>query len=387
MRDGWGQVALGEVLKLRSERTHFEETLLSVTADRGVIRQSESGRRDSSSADKSFYWDVHPGDVVYNTMRMWQGVSGVAQESGIVSPAYTVCTPTDLVSSDFLRYLLKEPRLVAKFMNRSQGLVSDTWNLRYRDFAQIEVLLPPLVEQQRIAKIFDEVDLQIRIIGAEVAKERVRFNALRDSLICSELSEVASPLVGKVPFGDAVDFPASQVSPLEEPFKSQILVAPDHIESGTGVLLEKRTAEAQGAISGKYAFAPGDVLFSKIRPYLRKAVLADFAGICSADMYPLRAKDGLKPEYLAHVLLGEEFSRFSASVSMRTGIPKVNRAELTEWKLSIPPVSWQCKVAEILRVHSGRLNSLKRELGKMKLFRSSLWEDLLSGEVRIPVAQ
>ena len=89
MREGWRRVTLGEILRLRSERTHSVDTLLSVTADRGVIRQSESGRRDSSSADKSLYWDVHPGDVVYNTMRMWQGVSGVAGETGIVSPAYT----------------------------------------------------------------------------------------------------------------------------------------------------------------------------------------------------------------------------------------------------------------------------------------------------------
>ncbi|CAM5252403.1 hypothetical protein SALBM311S_00685 [Streptomyces alboniger] len=381
MREGWRRVALGEILRLRSERTHSVDTLLSVTADRGVIRQSESGRRDSSSADKSLYWDVHPGDVVYNTMRMWQGVSGVAKEGGIVSPAYTVCTPMDLVSSDFLRYFLKDPRLVARFLNRSQGLVSDTWNLRYRDFAQIEVCLPPLVEQQRIAEFLGEIDLQIHIVRTEIAKDRVRFNALRNSLIGSD------SLAEKVPFRAAVDFPASQVSPLDEPYKSQILVAPDHIESGTGVLLEKRTAESQGAISGKYAFIPGDVIFSKIRPYLRKVVLADFTGICSADMYPLRTKNGLEPEYLTHVLLGQEFSRFVASVSMRTGIPKVNRVELAEWRLEIPPIPRQRKVADILRNHGEHLDFLNRELEKMDLFKSSLWEDLLSGEVRVPVAQ
>ncbi|MEU0223782.1 restriction endonuclease subunit S [Streptomyces sp. NPDC006284] len=356
------------------------ETLLSVTADKGVIRQSESGRRDSSSADKSLYWDVHPGDVVYNTMRMWQGVSGVAKEGGIVSPAYTVCAPTELVSSEFLRYFLRESRLVARFLNRSQGLVSDTWNLRYKDFAQIAVDLPPLLEQQRIAEILGEVDLRSRIVRTEIAKERIRFNALRDSLVESGSS------VEKVHFCDAVDFPSSQVSPLEEPYKSQILVAPDHVESGTGVLLEKRTAESQGAISGKYAFISGDVIFSKIRPYLRKVILADFAGICSADMYPLRPKNGLKSEYLVHLLLGQEFSRFVASVSMRTGIPKVNRMELADWMLEIPPISRQRKVADILRAHGGHLDFLNRELEKMVLLKFSIWEDLLSGEVRVPVA-
>ncbi|MGW5058541.1 restriction endonuclease subunit S [Streptomyces sp. NPDC004096] len=161
MREKWRQVTLGDILKLRSERTHSVPTLLSVTADRGVIPQSESGRRDSSSADKSLYWDVHPGDVVYNTMRMWQGVSGVAREGGIVSPAYTVCEPTPAAESEFMGYLLRDPKLVANFLNRSQGLVSDTWNLRYSDFKEIEVNLPPLTEQRRITEILTEVDAQI----------------------------------------------------------------------------------------------------------------------------------------------------------------------------------------------------------------------------------
>src|ERR1041385_6291357 len=79
-----------------------------------------------------------------------------------------------------------------------------------------------------------------------------------------------------------------QVDPRQEPFRSMVLVAPDHIERGTGKLLEKRTAAEQGAISGKYLFNAGDIVYSKIRPYLRKIILADFDGLCSADMYPLK---------------------------------------------------------------------------------------------------
>lgn len=171
MSNSWQRVALGEILKLRSERTHSATTLLSVTADRGVIKQSESGRRDSSSADKSLYWDVRSGDVVYNTMRMWQGVSGVAGEAGIVSPAYTVCEPTLDAYAGFLGHLLREPRLVTKFLNRSQGLVSDTWNLKYSEFKKIEVDLPPMLEQQRIAHILDELDTQIQREKSIATKE------------------------------------------------------------------------------------------------------------------------------------------------------------------------------------------------------------------------
>ena len=60
--------------------------------------------------------------------------------------------------------------------------------------------------------------------------------------------------------------PTGQVDPRDEPFSSMILVAPDHVEQRTGRLLEKRTASDQKAISGKYLFAPGDVVYTKIRP-------------------------------------------------------------------------------------------------------------------------
>ena len=77
---------------------------------------------------------------------------------------------------------------------------------------------------------------------------------------------------------------SGQVDPKVEPYHSMILVAPDHIESGSGRLLKKETAGDQYAISGKYLFADGDIVYSKIRPYLRKAIFADFDGLCSADM-------------------------------------------------------------------------------------------------------
>src|SRR4051812_29288905 len=89
---------------------------------------------------------------------------------------------------------------------------------------------------------------------------------------------------------DVADVASGQVDPRELPYRDWPLVAPNHIEEGTGRLLPAPSASQQGAISGKYLFAPGDVLYSKIRPYLRKVALPRFSGLCSADMYPLRTK-------------------------------------------------------------------------------------------------
>ncbi len=120
------------------------------------------------------------------------------------------------------------------------------------------------------------------------------------------------------------------------------------MESATGRLLEKATASSQGAISGKYKFRPGDVLYSKIRPYLRKAVLADFEGLCSADVYPLRPRQNIHPSFLLALILSDPFSVFAESVSMRSGFPKINRCELAEFCAVLPPYIEQARIAEVL---------------------------------------
>ena len=150
------------------------------------------------------------------------------------------------------------------------------------------------------------------------------------------------------PFLEAVCIASGQVSPVIEPYKSMILVAPDHIESATGKLLAKQTAAEQRAISGKYVFEKGDIVYSKIRPYLRKAFLADFSGLCSADMYPLRPDTGISSGFILAVVLGYRFSKYADSVSVRSGMPKINRAELAEYSLPLPPLTEQRAIAEAL---------------------------------------
>ena len=114
-----------------------------------------------------------------------------------------------------------------------------------------------------------------------------------------------------VPLLDVLRLPSGQIDPRLEPYASMPLIAPDHVEVGTGRLLDRKTAAEQGAISGKYLFHAGDIVYSKIRPYLRKAILADFDGLCSADMYPLSAVSGVEPGFMFAVILGHEFSSFA----------------------------------------------------------------------------
>ena len=157
----WKTVKLGHIFKERTERAKGNETLLAVTISNGVQRRDEIDLKDNSSDDKSNYKCVYIGDIAYNTMRMWQGASGVSPYNGIVSPAYTIVTPIrpDLHNMTFWAYYFKYSPLVQTFQKYSQGLTSDTWNLKFPQFSEIAVTMPPISEQNKIAEclsVFDE---------------------------------------------------------------------------------------------------------------------------------------------------------------------------------------------------------------------------------------
>ena len=161
------------------------------------------------------------------------------------------------------------------------------------------------------------------------------------------------------------------------------LIAPDHIETGTGRLLAVRTAAEQGAISGKYLVEPGDVIYSKIRPYLKKVHLARFKCLCSADMYPMRPKAGTDPEYLREILLSESFTNFAVATSMRSGIPKVNRSELSEFKLRTPPPEEQRAIGHALASASELIDSIESMIVKKRGMKLGMMQQLLTGRVRL----
>ncbi|MCQ8263227.1 restriction endonuclease subunit S [Streptococcus suis] len=160
--DAWKQRKLGEYFVERLECS-AEGELLSVTISDGVRRFSELGRKDNSSEDKTKYKVLKQGDIVYNSMRMWQGASGYSIYDGIVSPAYTVLIPTYLSYALFFSYLFKRSSSLQIFQVNSQGLTSDTWNLKYKPFSNIVFPAPTLPEQEAIGNFFSDLDQLITL--------------------------------------------------------------------------------------------------------------------------------------------------------------------------------------------------------------------------------
>ena len=170
--EDWELVRIGDVYAERSERGAENMDLLSVTMTEGVKMRSDIEGKDNSSEDKSNYKIVYTGDMVYNSMRMWQGASGISPYDGIVSPAYTILKPRIPISNGFFAALFKNERLINAFRKNSQGMTSDTWNLKYPQIETIKIHIPSVSEQEKISEF-------IALVDAKIAKQRILVDSLK----------------------------------------------------------------------------------------------------------------------------------------------------------------------------------------------------------------
>jgi len=165
----WREFELGHVFRERNQSGEEHDRLLSITMNGGVIDRDDVGRKDTSTDDKSKYRLILPGDIGYNTMRMWQGVAGLSALRGIISPAYTVVTPVPTrILGRYAAHLFKSRRMVFDFERYSQGLTSDTWNLKFPAFSKIRVFLPPIDDQEKLADTLDALTAEGAVIGKQV---------------------------------------------------------------------------------------------------------------------------------------------------------------------------------------------------------------------------
>lgn len=141
-------------------------------------------------------------------------------------------------------------------------------------------------------------------------------------------------------FGEVASISTNLVKPKD--FPNYPHIAPDSIKKETGKLLNYRIVAEDEIISNKHRFFQGQILYSKIRPNLSKAVIADFEGLCSADMYPITSF--IYTRYLHHYILSKTFFSLATKKDTRVAIPKINQKELNLVLVPLPPHSEQKRI-------------------------------------------
>ena len=174
----------------------------------------------------------------------------------------------------------------------------------------------------------------------------------RDNSHYEKLDEVVRCIDDKIPFDlpeswewvrffSVVDIATNLVRP--EEYADYMHIAPDNIEKATGTLFECHTVQQDKVVSPNHLFYKGQIIYSKIRPLLRKAVIAPFDGLCSADMYPLNT--AINRKYLLRYMLSDAFNlQVATAMSSRVKMPKINQDELSKILIPIPPMQEQERI-------------------------------------------
>lgn len=246
----------------------------------------------------------------------------------VIDTAYYLTVKENIVLDwRYLFYVLQNVRLDSKTITTSiPGLNRD-------DFYDTEIPLPPLEEQKRIAAILDQADA--------IRQKRKQAIALADEFLRSVFLDMfGNDLVRpseRITLGEVTILDAKMVDPREEKYLDLLHIGPDRIEKRSGKLLPALTAREEMLISKKFLFDEEYVLYSKIRPYLRKVAIPDFSALCSADMYPVKpVKDKVTREFIWMLLLSDLFDNYVGSLPDRANIPKLNKKELAAFEFSLP---------------------------------------------------
>ena len=265
-------------------------------------------------------------------------------------------------------------------------------SLRMYMLEKFPIKVPTKSVQQKIVDLFTSLDEAIQKTNQMIQKTVVLKQGLMQELLTKGIGhkKFKKTKLGVIPedwelvfLGDVTKITNGQVDPKKEPYSNMTLIAPNHIESSSGRILERVSVFAQQAISGKYLVKSADVIYSKIRPYLKKVTIADSDCLCSADMYPIKGTEKLDSRFLFHILLSDNFTNYANDNSGRTGIPKINREELSRYLFTLPPVIEQQQIASILSSIDNDMVSNQKTKAIYISLKNGLMQDIFSQKVQI----
>jgi type I restriction enzyme, S subunit len=245
-------------------------------------------------------------------------------------------------------------------------------NISTNEISNLQIPLPPLSVQKRIATILDAADA-LRRKDQELLK---KYDELAQAIFIDMFGDPVRNEKGweVKKLGDAVHFPSGLVDPKTKPYSSFYHVGGDNIERNTGRIFGLKRSNELSLKSGKFHFTKNHILYNKIRPNLNKVALPDFEGICSADMYPLLPNENLiLKEYLYFIIRTDSYLDFAEKQARRANIPKINMKEMACFEFPIPPLEIQIKFVELFEVL--KVNSVK--INETSIKSDSLFQTLL----------
>ncbi len=269
---------------------------------------------------------------------------------------------------EFASYLFRSKDLRKKISLFAQG--STRYNLpKQQMFEKLYITYPEsLAEQRRIAGILSSADGAIAASEALIEKYRNIKRGLLTTLL--------QPKEGwkKVKLGECCEPSSEKYNPLiQTEFKDCIEM--ENMEQGSGTI--NGTSDISKLLSIKNTFRKGDVLYGKLRPYLRKYWLAQFDGVCSTEIWVLRHSEFIDAQFLFYLFQTELINKI-ANLSSGTKMPRADWSLMQNQELFIPDLAEQRRIADILSSVDAKIVAEEKVVEKYKGVKKGLMEEMMN---------
>jgi type I restriction enzyme S subunit len=302
----------------------------------------------------------------------------------------------------YYNWLFHTEQFADEFYKWGYGIVDDLWSTHWSEMKKIMVIYPPLSTQAAIAAYLDVKCATIDGVIAEAKASIEEYKAWKASVIFEAVTKGLNPDVKMVdsgmewigqipqeweiiPFGKIATIKACLVNP--EMYPSLPQISPENIEKGSARLMDTfKSVKDAGVISWNHLFHKGQIIYSKVRPTLNKLFLAQFDGLCSADMYPIETTQNTN--FIVYAMLSESFVQQVAAITTnRVKMPKINKQEISKIVILLPPHNEQASIADYLDEKCASIDAVIAEkealIAELETYKKSLIFETVTGKRRV----
>ena len=331
------QIAINSTLKKKPTESDKEHYIGLEHLEKDCFEVTSWGAEAAPTGEKLL---MKKGDVLFGKRRAYQRKVGIAPFDGIFSAHGMVLRPNEeVIDKDYFPFFISSDQFMERAIRISVGGLSPTIN--WKDLKVQEFDLPSLDEQRVLAnKLWAAYRLKEsykRLLTATQEMVKSQFIEMFGNPITNDKGWDTLPIQEVAPESPSVDKQEGEVWVLNL----------DMIEPNTGMVIEKVYADSRSLLSVS-AFDEGNVLFSKLRPYLNKVVIPNDKGYATTELLPLRPDaEKLNKTFFSHLLRSDEFVAYANSIATGTKMPRMPLANLRKFECILPPMELQQQFVEV----------------------------------------
>ena len=374
-------------LKRVNESNSSGADVYSVTKYDGFVRSLDYFKKQVFSRDLSSYKIVKKGEFAYSTIHLDEGALGLlGDEEALISPMYTTFEVDASVERQYLAYLLKSPNLINQYGLIGQGSVNRRKSVPFSSLAELEVFIPPLPEQKKIAEILSGID---RVIYS-TSTARDRLFLLKKSL-CLKLLATESKQCRQSKFSDVCIKiqDGTHFSPQSKDGNC-LYITSKNIRPGRLDLssINWISTEEHNTIYKRCQVQKGDILLTKDGANTGNAclnTLEEEFSLLSSVAFLRPNPSYCDANYMLQWIMSVAFQNEIQQEMSGNAISRLTLTKINNLSISLPPLEKQKEIAETLLSIDNQCKSYESKIDSFQMLKQAISADLLSGRKRVSI--